>query len=155
MMACSSDLLPCRVSMAKAVAVTGLSTFCEIRRCICPDNATGRSGVILTVAAPTYNSPAHPSDFATDQLNSNIAVAMQRIVIEERKHMVRLRSLVGSSLTIALAFRHAIETNVIRFEFTLQAIAWSLKVIAKRCHNPSQGEKPLVKDAPLTSAATR
>jgi hypothetical protein len=43
---------------------------------------------MLTVAAPTYHSPARPTDAATDPRTRNIAVAMQRVFIEERKQII-------------------------------------------------------------------
>src|SRR5436305_1472268 len=45
-------------SRASAVAVTGLLTPLEMRVFIWPWSATGRSGVMLTVAAPTRSSAA-------------------------------------------------------------------------------------------------
>ena len=58
MIAWSNTLSPSRDSNASAVAVTGLSTVRAIRVCICPDSATGCSGVILTVAPPMCSSAA-------------------------------------------------------------------------------------------------
>ena len=52
MIARSRTLSPSLDSRARAVAVTGLSTSRATRVCIWPASATGRSGVMLTVARP-------------------------------------------------------------------------------------------------------
>ena len=51
-----SDRSPATLSRSSTVAVTGLATPVEMRVFICPQRATGRSGVTLTVAAPARNS---------------------------------------------------------------------------------------------------
>jgi len=56
----SSALSPCRDSRAKATASSGLSTPREMRVCIWPESAIGRSCVMLMLAAPTRSSAAAP-----------------------------------------------------------------------------------------------
>lgn len=55
MIAWSITVSSSRVSIAKAVAVTGLSTSRATRVRRWPERATGRDGVMLTLAAPINN----------------------------------------------------------------------------------------------------
>ena len=58
----------------------GLSTVRAIRVCICPASATGRSGVMLIVASPTFSPAAQHSTTAL----SNERVAKVQIVDDGR-----------------------------------------------------------------------
>src|SRR3954468_12576890 len=89
------DLSPFLESRARAVAVAGLSTVRAIRVCICPASATGRSGVMLTVAPPTCSSEA---------LHSLVATSIERVATVQNVHDGLIGLAVGIPGVLMLVF---------------------------------------------------
>src|SRR5690349_15029652 len=88
-------LSPSLDSRASAVAVTGLSTVRAIRVCICPASATGRSGVMLTVAPPTCSSEA---------LHSLVATSIETVAAVQNVHDGLIGLSVGIPVVLPVAF---------------------------------------------------